>query len=244
MSVKEDAYNDWTQGMKYADIATKHGTSLSAVKSWAAREWKRGKNKKVATKNKKVAKKVATSQPKKRGAPFGSKNASGSHAGAPKGNKNNFRHGAFEDVYFDSLTPDERSLIQAMEFGDEENLLILQIKSLMSLEIRLLRRIKEQEEKQGGLALDSVTKRELEINGNIAKGNHQKQSETTTRTISTAEAIDKLEQKLLRVQWQKERCIEDLRKIRSERRKMEEVKKGNIIAEEWIAAVTGDGIDE
>ncbi|MBA2232328.1 hypothetical protein H1D35_22705, partial [Escherichia coli K-12] len=59
--------------MKYKDIAEKYGVSLSAVKSWATRHWKKkGCNQKT--------KKVAT---KKKGAPVGNKNATG-----PPRNKN------------------------------------------------------------------------------------------------------------------------------------------------------------
>ena len=50
------AYQDYLEGMKYKDIAKKYGVSLSAVKSWAARYWKKEScnpaTKKVATKRK------------------------------------------------------------------------------------------------------------------------------------------------------------------------------------------------
>ncbi|SHM53718.1 Sigma-70, region 4, partial [Eubacterium callanderi] len=50
------AYQDYLDGMKYKDIAKKYGVSLSAVKSWAARYWKKEScnpaTKKVATKRK------------------------------------------------------------------------------------------------------------------------------------------------------------------------------------------------
>lgn len=55
--VRDKAYKDYCDGMKYKDIAEKYGVSLSAVKSWATRYWK------VATKDKKLQpqpKKVAT----------------------------------------------------------------------------------------------------------------------------------------------------------------------------------------
>lgn len=65
---REEAYADWKSGMKYKEIASKHGVSESTVKSWASRYWKSGavatkKEKKVATNNKKLQpqiKKVAT----------------------------------------------------------------------------------------------------------------------------------------------------------------------------------------
>lgn len=62
---REEAYIDWKNGMKYKDIASKHGISESAVKSWASRYWKNKEvaTEKVATNNKKLqlkSEKVAT----------------------------------------------------------------------------------------------------------------------------------------------------------------------------------------
>lgn len=65
---RDEAYVDWKNGMKYKDIASKHGISESTVKSWASRYWKNTevateKQKKVATNNKKLqpkSEKVAT----------------------------------------------------------------------------------------------------------------------------------------------------------------------------------------
>lgn len=60
MSTRDEAYNDWKSGMKYKDIAAKHGISESTVKSWASRYWKSEKvatktRKKLQSKNNKVA---------------------------------------------------------------------------------------------------------------------------------------------------------------------------------------------
>lgn len=46
----EKAYEDYAAGMKYKDIAEKHGVSVNTVKSWKARKWN---NKKGATKREK-----------------------------------------------------------------------------------------------------------------------------------------------------------------------------------------------
>ncbi|MDR1693381.1 MAG: terminase small subunit [Oscillospiraceae bacterium] len=60
MEPRELAYDDWLNGMKYQDIADKYKVTLSAVKSWAARDWKRrkvatGGKKKLQPKSRKVA---------------------------------------------------------------------------------------------------------------------------------------------------------------------------------------------
>lgn len=61
--IRDKAYKDYCDGLKYKDIAEKYGVSLSAVKSWATRNWK------VATKDKKLQprpKKVATTKPEEK----------------------------------------------------------------------------------------------------------------------------------------------------------------------------------
>lgn len=70
-NIKEQAYQDYKSGMKYKDIAAKYGVSLSAVKSWASRYWKKGckkTEKKLQPKLKVATKKVATILDKKEAA--------------------------------------------------------------------------------------------------------------------------------------------------------------------------------
>lgn len=76
----ELAYEDYLKGLKYKEIAEKHNVSVSTVKSWASRYWK----KKGCNPKEKVATK------KKKGAPIGNKNATG-----PPGNKNAEKFGFF-----------------------------------------------------------------------------------------------------------------------------------------------------
>lgn len=104
---------------------------------------------------------------------------------------------------------------------EEERLLQEQIALMSVRERRLMKSIEEKKNTKGGLALDSVISRSLEIKGNIIKGEQQKQTETTTKTISTFEVIQKLEAELTRVQARKTRCIEALSKIRLEKQKLE-----------------------
>ena len=61
--IRDKAYKDYCDGMRYKDIAEKYDVSLSTIKSWATRHWK------VATKNKKLQpqpQKVATGKPEKK----------------------------------------------------------------------------------------------------------------------------------------------------------------------------------
>ncbi len=154
---------------------------------------------------------------RKQGGQPGNKNAVGH--GAPKGNKNNYKHGIYESIYWDTVTEEELQMVQNMHY-EEERLLQDQIALMTIRERRLMISIEEKKNTKGGLALDSVISRSLEIKGNIIKGEKQKQTETTTRTISTFEVIQKLEAELTRVQARKTRCIEALNKIRLEREKL------------------------
>lgn len=83
---RSEAYELYLQGLKYQEIADAVGVTLSAVKSWATRYWKKEK-----LQPKKKPKKVATKKTKRKGgAPFGNKNATG-----PPRNQNARKHGLF-----------------------------------------------------------------------------------------------------------------------------------------------------
>jgi len=84
---KDLAYQDYLKGMKYKEIAEKYGVTINTVKSWKTRyKWSRDG---VHTKEKGVHTK------RKRGAPYGNKNALGNDGGAPEGNQNARKHGFF-----------------------------------------------------------------------------------------------------------------------------------------------------
>lgn len=100
----EIAYEDYLKGLKYKQIAEKHNVSVSTVKSWASRYWK----KKGCNPKEKVATK------KKRGAPIGNKNATG-----PPGNKHAEKFG-----FFSKYLPEE-TLDLMKEINEKSQLDIL-----------------------------------------------------------------------------------------------------------------------
>lgn len=122
----ELAYEDYLQGLKYKEIAEKHNVSISTVKSWASRYWK----KKGCNPKEKVATK------KKKGAPIGNKNATG-----PPGNKNAEKFGFFSkhlpketldlmkeisektqlDILWDQITIQYAAIIRAQQIMYVEN---------------------------------------------------------------------------------------------------------------------------
>jgi uncharacterized protein YjcR len=208
MLERDKAKKDWQRGMKQKQIAEKYGVSVNTVKSWITRHWKE--------KEGAPAKKKEVHPPRTRGAPIGNKNAVGNSGGAPLGNKNNFKHGLYAEIYFDTLTEEERAMIDAMHFDDVETYLLQQIQLLSVRERRLLHSIQKYNEAKGGLTLESVVQRKLEIKGNVIVDNKQNQTETTTRTVSTFEVIDKLEAKLTQVQRVKGFYLSLLHKLRQE----------------------------
>ena len=237
---RDEAKEIWLKSkktIKLKDIAAQLGVPENRVRKWKAEDkWEKG-----TLPNEKGTKRSAEKgdAPKKRGAPPGNKNAVGHASSVPPGNKHNFKHGIYSEIYWDTLDEDERRMIDDLP-NDEEQMLIEQIQLLTVRERRLLKMIAEKKSAQGGLSLDSVTKRTLEIKGNVISENQQKQTETTTKTISSFEVIQKLETELTRVQARKTRCIEALNKLRMERAG----ERTNELVDDWIFAVMGGAGNE
>ncbi|UDN63754.1 phage terminase small subunit [Clostridioides sp. ES-W-0016-02] len=166
-----------------------------------------------------VLRKGECSTTKKRGGQIGNKNSVGS--GAPKGNKNNRKHGLYENVYWDTLEKDEIEMLEQIDFDDDESNLKDQLRLLTVRERRLLKSIEEHKNKKGGLTLESVAKRKLEIEGNLIKDDTQIQTETITKTTSVFDVIHRLEAELTKVQSKKTKCIESLYRIKSDKQKVE-----------------------
>ncbi|EFM10158.1 Sigma-70 region 4 type 2 [Paenibacillus curdlanolyticus YK9] len=81
------AEQDYQAGLKYREIAEKHGVTLNTVKSWKQRHgWERNKG----------APSVEGVHTKRGGAPKGNKNAVGNNGGAPARNSNAVTHGLFQ----------------------------------------------------------------------------------------------------------------------------------------------------
>lgn len=123
------AEQDYMLGMKYKDIAQKYNVSINTVKSWKQRyNWNR---KSVHTKTEKGAH-------KKRGAPKGNKNAVGNEGGAPEANLNAIKHGAYQSLYANMLSDEEKAIYEQMtavtNIDEEIRLLRLKIARLLNRE--------------------------------------------------------------------------------------------------------------
>lgn len=93
------------------ELAQELGASYQTIRNWkAADRWDEA-----------LPKKKRGGQPGNRNS-AGKRNAAGSHPGAPAGNKNAEKDGAYSDVFFNMLTPDERELVEQTPLGGREAL--------------------------------------------------------------------------------------------------------------------------
>lgn len=201
--IRDKAFEDYKKGMKYREIAEKYGVSVSAVKSWAARYWKKEgcnqKEKKLQPKKKKVATK---------GAQAGNQNAVGH--GAPEKNKNAVKTGEFETLFFDALDPEEKQLISSVP-KDKEQLLFQEIQLLTVRERRMLKRIEDirtsVEYQENGEPIQGMTlvKRQSGI---------EKDKETDLKEYhGKLGQIQVIEDALTRVQARKQKAIDSLHRF-------------------------------
>ncbi len=201
MDKKQQAFEDWKKGMKYQEIADKYGISLSTVKSWAVRYWKKNETKKVATGEKKVA--TTTSKKlqllEKKG-------------GAPKGNKNHLKHGIYEKILFEFLSQEEQELFLQQEIDEiEECKKMIRFCDLQIL--KFMRKIKELEEKNGGLVLSGVSKKKVTVINKKQSANEACVEQITTNTVTVHELILKYNNEIEKAKKQKMKCLEVLFKF-------------------------------
>ena len=127
--IRKRAKQDYMKGMKYKDICDKYNISMNTLKSWVKRyKW--------SDERKKLKKKGAHKS--KRGAPLNNKNAIGNNGGAPPGNLNSIKHGAYQSIYADMLNTEDKILFNMIQsstnIDDEIKLLRLKIARLLNRE--------------------------------------------------------------------------------------------------------------
>ena len=247
MEVRDLAYVDWKNGMKYREIAEKYDVSLSAVKSWATRYWKA---KKLQPKTKKSCNQTEKScnQKQLRGAPKGNRNAKGNRGGgAPEGNRNNFRHGAFAKIYFEQMTDEELELLDVID-DDEESQLQNQLIMLTIRERRHLDRIRELQDgaKKGQTLSKIISQKSKEYYGSIQsreqapgkKGNIYESTTTETEAVSNYIAI--LEAELTKIQRAKTQAAKALADYHFNRDKLEMEREKNSDEIEDMSEIEGE----
>lgn len=177
----EKIKNDYMSGLKYKEIQKKNKITNSQLISLIRNnKWKRKSNRSEALKN--------------------NKNAVGNKGGpgAGEGNKNAVTTGEYENIYKDVLEDDELKLYENYEINNTEQLLIEQYKMLTIREKRMMKRIKEINDRGKDMTINHIRN---EKEGSI---------KTITDAEPTLNLIQRIEDGLTRVQEAKRRCIDSL----------------------------------
>ena len=202
MDKKQLAFEDWKKGLKYQEIADKYGISLSTVKSWAIRYWRKNDTEKVATNKEKVAnknrKKLQTEKNK---------------GGAPKGNKNNYRHGIYEKILFTFLSKEQQEFFLQNEIDEIEE--CKNMIKFCDLQIfKFMAKIKELEQKAGGLVVSGVSKSKSKLEGTQRDmASDYTEEKVITNTVAVHELILKYNNEIEKAKKQKMKCLEMLFKF-------------------------------
>lgn len=166
------------KGMTYKDISDKYDISINTLKSWIKRyKWSDEKKKKN----------IKGAPKKKRGAPLNNKNAVGNEGGAPRGNLNSIKHGAYQSLYADMLNIEDQILFNMIQpsinIDDEIKLLRLKI-------ARLLNREKDFFYNAFGIKVDKEISEEDRVSGiNACMDQLRKLIETKAKTLGDSEKL-------------------------------------------------------
>ena len=155
--------------------------------------------------------------PKKRGGQPGNKNskgkknAAGSHAGAPKGNKNAEKDGAYSAVFFDRLTEGEQRIVDKTPLGSREAL-EHEMKVLKFRENKILCMIAEYEKApEDALYTSSVLdmrEPDREKEGAVQKMGMYTRDSAFNRVLKLQDALNKVQGRIAKIA-DSLRCMEE-----------------------------------
>jgi uncharacterized protein YjcR len=153
--------------------------------------------------------------PKKRGGQPGNqnskghKNAAGHHKGAPVGNRNAEKDGAYSTIFFDALTDDERDLMDRTPLGSREAL-EHEMKILKFRENKILCKIAEYEQ---------APEEALYVHGVMLM--EGKEDMTMTNKDSAFARVLKLQEALYKVQGRIAKIADSLRAMEDQAQRLE-----------------------
>lgn len=164
---------------------------------------------------------------KKRGGQLGNrnsaghKNAAGSHKGAPVGNKNAEKDGAYSTVLFDMLSDDEMELLEEIPLGGKEAL-EHEMKILKFREHKILTKIAEYEKApEDALYVTSL----LDMREPAGRGDQKKDGARQTMGMYSKDSafsrVLKLQEALYKVQGRIAKIADSLRAIEENEKRME-----------------------
>lgn len=199
------------------ELAEELGVSYQTVRNWKAADgWDQA-----------LPPKKRGGQPGNRNS-AGHKNAAGSHKGAPAGNRNAEKDGAYSTVFFDMLTPEEREILHGAPVQGREAL-EHEMKILKFREHKILAKISEYERApEDALYLNSVTDmREPAGRGKDRKdgaaqqmGMYQKDS-AFARVLKLQEALYKVQGRIAKIADSLRAMEENKERLALERERLE-----------------------
>lgn len=194
----EELKKDYFDGLKYKELQKKYQVTYNQLIYLIQKnQWKRPNNRSKAQK--------------------GNKNAKGNRGGhAPPKNKNAVITGAYEEIFFDFLSEEEKKIINKCEIKNQKDVLLSELQTLMIREHRMFIRIKILQEKNKDMTVHSISKTNTQ-------NEHWTSDTVTTNTQieNTTVAIQRIEEALTRVQEAIRRCIDSYHKIENDDRKLE-----------------------
>ena len=151
----------------------------------------------------------------------GKKNAAGSHPGAPIGNKNAEKDGAYSTVFFDMLSDQEREFIEKTPLGSKEAL-EHEMKILKFREHRILQKIAEYENQpEDALFIDSLLDMRVPGGTDEYKKDGANQKTGMYHKDSAFARVLKLQEALYKVQGRIAKIADSLRAWEESERRME-----------------------
>ena len=192
------------------ELAQELGASYQTVRNWkTADRWDEA-----------MPKRKRGGQPGNRNS-AGKRNAAGSHPGAPTGNKNAEKDGAYSAVFFDMLTEEERELVANTPLGSREAL-EHEMKILKFREHRIMAKIAEYEDApEDALYLTSLLDMRLPAGRGKDKQDGAVQNMGMYSKDSAFSRALKLQEALYKVQGRIAKIADSLRALEESQRRME-----------------------
>ena len=194
------------------ELADRLGVSYQQIRNWKARDkW-----------DSEAPKKKRGGQPGNKNSK-GRRNAAGHHDGAPKGNKNAEKDGAYSAIFFDMLSDEEKALAERTPFGSREALQH-ELQILKVREHRILEKIAKYENAdEEQLFISSLT--DMRVPGKAAKGDKSRDGALQTMGMYAKDSaftrVLKLEEALYKVQGRIATIANSLRALEETRQRLD-----------------------
>lgn len=192
------------------ELAEELGASYQTLRNWkAADQWDAA-----------LPKRKRGGQPGNRNS-AGKRNAAGSHPGAPAGNKNAEKDGAYSAVFFDMLTEEERELVAQTPLGSREAL-EHEMQILKFREHRIMAKIAEYEDApEDTLYLTSLLDMRMPAGRGADKKDGAVQNMGMYSKDSAFSRALKLQEALYKVQGRIAKIADSLRALEESQRRIE-----------------------